>query len=186
MFTTRRSSNKPFYLAADRRDAADKAVRERTTREALQQLETAVQDARAAESLNAAHAESGGTLARWQRTLRVRFAAHAAGKPSARSWLIWLTYRPSPSNRLRNGARRWTMMPRRVEMSRWMRRAQPKWSRSLMAVDEKLLSEGVTIDALRERLLAGAVRKAIDDLPRRRVSAMRRKRRWAKPRDGSA
>ena len=35
-----------------------------------------------------------------------------------------------------------------------------------MAVDEKLLSEGITIDALRERL--GAVRKAIDDLPRRR------------------
>ncbi|MDB5603508.1 MAG: hypothetical protein JWP25_408 [Bradyrhizobium sp.] len=35
-----------------------------------------------------------------------------------------------------------------------------------MAVDEKLLSEGVTIDALRERL--GAVRKAINDLPRRR------------------
>ncbi len=35
-----------------------------------------------------------------------------------------------------------------------------------LAVDEGLLSEGAAIDALRERL--GAVRKAADDLPRRR------------------
>jgi chromosome segregation protein len=37
---------------------------------------------------------------------------------------------------------------------------------AVMAVDETLLSEGIAIDAPRERL--GAVRKEIDDLPRRR------------------
>jgi uncharacterized protein YhaN len=66
LFTTRRSGGKPFYLAADRREAADKALRDAiVTRDALRQLEAAAQDAAARlEALNVAHAASGGTLAR--------------------------------------------------------------------------------------------------------------------------
>ena len=169
LFTTRRSSNKPFYLAADRRDAADKAVREAiVTREALQQLETAVQEARAQlESLNAAHATSGGTLARWQRTLRVR--SQLTRLESLGAELADLADLPAVSAQ---SLAEWrAALDDDAALASEMAALDATGAAEVveiaaMAVDEKLLSEGVTIDALRERL--GAVRKAIDDLPRRR------------------
>ena len=53
LFTSRRSAGKPFYLAADRRDNADKALRDAiVTREAVRDLEMTLQEAR--ENLDAA------------------------------------------------------------------------------------------------------------------------------------
>jgi chromosome segregation protein len=74
LFAIRRSGSKLFYLAADRRDAADKAWRASiVTREALQQLTAAVAAAREhLGALTTAHAQSGSQLARWQRTVGVR------------------------------------------------------------------------------------------------------------------
>jgi hypothetical protein len=61
LFTTRRSGSKLFYLAADRRDAADKALCDATvTREALRQLKSAVQEARACRG-----ADRGAYAKRW-------------------------------------------------------------------------------------------------------------------------
>lgn len=169
LFTMRRSGSKPFYLAADRRDNADKTLREAiVTREALRQSETAMQEARARlEALNAAHAQCGGTLARWQRTLRVRsqlarleilfseLAALADLPPvpaqSLADWRTALEAEAALGGEI--AALDATDTAEAAEIA-------------AMDVAETLLSEGIGIDALRERL--GAVRKAIDDLPRRR------------------
>ncbi|MGB3865827.1 MAG: AAA family ATPase, partial [Xanthobacteraceae bacterium] len=74
LFTPRRSGGKAFYIAVDRREAAERALRDSiVTREALRQADDAVRDAEAQlASLNAAHSDSGKALARGQRTLRVR------------------------------------------------------------------------------------------------------------------
>jgi uncharacterized protein YhaN len=169
LFTPRRSSGKPFYGAADRRDAADKALRESiVTREALQQLEADVRGARERlEALNAEHADSVGTLARWQRTLRVRSKLARldrigtelkafAGLPAvpAQSLAEWSAALEGDAAFARDIA------------SLDAAEALDSKAIAALAVDETLLSEGDTIDALRERL--GAVRKALDDLPRRR------------------
>jgi uncharacterized protein YhaN len=169
LFTTRRSGSKLFYLAADRRDAADKALREATvTREALQQLETAVQEARAhMEALTAAHAQSGGTLARWQRTLRVR--SPLARLESLGDELAGLADLPSVSAPLLAEWRAALEADAALEgeiATLDASGAAEAAEVTAMAVDETLLSEGIAIDVLRERL--GAVRKEIDDLPRRR------------------
>ena len=74
LFTLRRSAGKLFYQAVDRWEIADKVFRDATiTRDALEKAKTSAQEAeQRLEQLNAAHAQSGGLLARWQRTLRVR------------------------------------------------------------------------------------------------------------------
>lgn len=169
LFSPRRSGNKPFYLAADRRDAADKALRESiVTREALESAESAVRDARGQlDMLNAEHAKSGSTLARLQRTLRVRSKlarleavdadlASLAGLPpaSAQSLAEW------------RGALESEAEAAREIVALDDADATDSEAIAAFAVDETLLSEGGAIDALRERL--GAVRKEIEDLPRRR------------------
>ena len=74
LFTPRRSSAKPFYIAAERRDDAERALRDATvTRDAVRQAEAAVQAAKVRlSSLSVEHSQVGGILARWRRTLRVR------------------------------------------------------------------------------------------------------------------
>ncbi|ABE63601.1 conserved hypothetical protein [Nitrobacter hamburgensis X14] len=169
LFTTRRSSGKPFYMAVDRRDDADKRLRDAiVTREALQQLENAARDARAhLEALTAEHQASGITLARWQRTLRVH--AKLARLERLASELAAFTDLPAvPPQSLmewRQSLDAEAALDR--EMSALdMADAADRAEIAALAVNETLLSEGDAIDALRERL--GAIRKAIEDLPRRR------------------
>jgi chromosome segregation protein len=169
LFTSRKSAGKPFYVAADRRDSADKALRDAiVTREAVRDLEAAVQAAREnLETLNAEHGRSSGVLAGWQRTLRVRtklarlesIAAELAGfsdlpmvqPPSLAAWREALEI---DAALLREVAA--------IDSTDAIEGAEI----AALAVDDGVLAEAAAIDALRERL--GAVRKAVDDLPRRR------------------
>jgi uncharacterized protein YhaN len=169
LFTVRKSAGKPFYLAADRRDTADKALRDAiVTREAVRDLETAVQQAREnLDALSAEHGRSGGTLAGWQRTLRVRTKlakmegvaaelADLADLPAVLplSLAAWRTALDTEVALLRDVAA--------LDTTDAIEAAEI----DALAVDEGVLAEAAAIDSLRERL--GAVRKAIDDLPRRR------------------
>lgn len=169
LFTARRSSGKPFYLAVDRRDDADKRLRDAiVTREALQQLENAAREAQAhLEALTAEHKASGITLARWQRTLRVH--SKLAQLESLGAELTAFADLPAvPSQSLvewRTALDAEAALDREIsalDMADTVDAAEI----ATMVVNETLLSEGDAIDALRERL--GAIRKAIDDLPRRR------------------
>jgi chromosome segregation protein len=169
LFTSRKSAGKPFYLAADRRDNADKALRDAiVTREAVRDLETVVQEARAnLDALNVEHGRSGGILMSWQRTLRVRSKlarlesvatelASLADLPAIPPQILaaWRAALDTDASLLRDiTALDTTDAIEAAEIA-------------AMAVDDGVLAEAVAIDALRERL--GAVRKAIDDLPRRR------------------
>ena len=74
LFTSRRSAGKPFYLALDRYDAADKRLREAiVTSDAVKAAQSAALEAEAREGdLKAQHAESGRALARWRRAARTR------------------------------------------------------------------------------------------------------------------
>jgi uncharacterized protein YhaN len=169
LFTPRRSTGKPFYAAADRRDAADKMLRDAiVTREALQQLETDVREARERlDALNAEHAGSGGMLARWQRTLRVRskLARLEAVGAELKAFSDLPTV-PAQSVAEWSNALDADAASARDIAALDAAEAADFGAIAALAVDETLLSEGEAIDALRERL--GAVRKAIDDLPRRR------------------
>jgi len=169
LFTPRKSAGKPFYLAADRRDSADKTLRDAiVTREAVRDLEAAVQQARDhLDALNAEHGRSGGILASWRRTLRVRaklarlqsIAAELGDlvdlpEVSPQALATWRSALDTEAALLRDIAA--------LDTTEAIEAAEI----AALAVDEGVLAEAAAIDALRERL--GAVRKAIDDLPRRR------------------
>jgi chromosome segregation protein len=169
LFTSRKSASKPFYLAADRHDAAERALREAVvTREALEDVEKAVAEARARlDALNADHAASNRDLARWQRTLRVR--SKLARLDSLMQQLAALADLPDVSAQ--------AIVPWREALDHDAALANElnrldaddtadAESMAAMSVDDDTLLAAPEIDALRERL--GAVRKAMDDLPRRR------------------
>jgi chromosome segregation protein len=165
----RKSAGKPFYIAADRRNTAEKALRDAiVTREALADVEKAVADARALlDSLNADHAASGRDLARWQRTLRVR--SRLARLEQLDRALTEMADLPQVSATHLDHWR--AALAADAEHSRELSAldaadAADADAIATMSVDDVILSAGPTIDALRERL--GAVRKAMDDLPRRR------------------
>lgn len=169
LFMPRKSGSKPFYLAAERRDNADRALRDAiVTREAVTQAETAVREARQKlEALNAAHAEIGGTLALWQRTLRVR--SHLARLDGIAAELAALADLPAvaaPSLTEWRAALDTHAALERELAALEADAAADAAEIAAMAVDQTLLAEAATIDALRERL--GAVRKALEDLPKRR------------------
>ena len=169
LFTKTRSIKREFYIAADRRDAADRKLRDAiVSREALSQLEKDLADARAKrEALTAAHARSAATLARLQRTQRVR--SHLAKLDTIQTELTALDALPVVSaqtlSEWRNAHDADAMLTRDLADLDAAAAADAAEIVAL-AVDDRLLAEGAAIDALRERL--GAVRKAIDDLPRRR------------------
>lgn len=169
LFTPRRSAGKPFYVAMERRETADRSLREAiVTRDAIRQAEAAAQTAREQlDRLNADHAELDGLLAHWRRALRARSAldrldAIAAG-------LAGLSDVP-------------TMAPQVLSELRAAYEAHDRLGEEVaalddgdtadaaeiaaLAIDEAVLASAPRIDALRERL--GAVRKAQEDLPRRR------------------
>jgi uncharacterized protein YhaN len=169
LFTARRSSGKPFYLALGRRDNADRKFREAiVTREAMQQLETAARDANAhLETLTADHRVSGSTLARWQRTLRVQpkltRLEQVAAELAAFSDLPAVPSQSLTEWRQSLGVE--AALDREIsELD--IADATDMAEIAALAVNETLLSKGDAIDALRERL--GAIRKAIEDMPRRR------------------
>ncbi|MCP9629434.1 AAA family ATPase [Rhodopseudomonas palustris] len=169
LFTPRKSASKPFYVAAERRDAADKDLRDAiVTRDMLRQLQGAVEQAAAElEKLKAEHAACGSTLARWQRTWRVRspltrldrieaeLAEHAGLPPIAEATLG--EWRAALDSRTALEAEIATLDAAAAADAAEI---------ATIHVDEALLAEAGTITALRERL--GAVRKAASDLPRRR------------------
>lgn len=168
LFTPRRSASKPFYLAIDRRDEADRALRDAiVTHEAVQQLEAAVRDAQAhLESLTLDHKQSVATLALLQRAHRVR--GKLARLQSLDAELETYADLPAvPAHALaewREAHEMATTLDREF-VALDAADAADRAEIAALAVDDTLLSEGGTIDSLREKL--GAVRKAIDDLPRR-------------------
>lgn len=170
LFTsTRRSSGKPFYSASDRRDRADKEFREATvTPDALKQIRAAEEEAVARlDELKVAHAASGGLVGRLQRTLRVR--SQLARLDRIGDELGALQDLPDLA---KQSVADWraTLNERAVlesEISGLDAAAQSEVIElEALAVDDALLSEATTVESLRERL--GAVRKATEDLPRRK------------------
>ncbi|NVN84939.1 MAG: AAA family ATPase [Rhodopseudomonas sp.] len=169
LFTPRKSAGKPFYVALERRDDADRALRDAiVTREAIAQAETAVEEARQQlDQLSDAHRDAGVTLALWQRTLRVR--SHLARLEGIGAELATLADLPEvPAHALAEWR---AALDADAGLARDIAAldaaaAADAADIAAMAVDETLLSQGSAIDALRERL--GAVRKALEDLPRRR------------------
>lgn len=169
LFTPRRASGKAFYVAADRRDDADRALRDSiVTRDALQQSEDAVREAEAQlATLNKAHGESGKVLARWQRTLRVR---------SKLTRLDQIANEQTPLADLPDVApttlAEWRdALSVEAEITRELARldaadAADATEIATLAIDETLLAQAPAIEALRDRM--GAIRKDFDDLPRRR------------------
>ena len=169
LFTPRRAGGKAFYVAVDRRDEADRALRDSiVTRDALQQADDAVREAEAQlATLNKAHGESGRVLARWQRTLRVRSkltrldqianeVAALADLPDATSttlaeWREALSAEAEIAHELA-----------RLDAADAADAAEI----AALAVDETWLVQAPAIEALRDRM--GAIRKDFDDLPRRR------------------
>lgn len=169
LFTSRRFSGKTFYVAADRRDEADRALRDSiVTRDALRQSEDAVREADAQlAALNKAHGESGKMLARWQRTLRVRSKLtrldQIAHELSALADLPDVT--PTTLAEWRDA------LSAEAEIARELTKldaadAADTTEIAALAIDEALLAQAPAIEALRDRM--GAIRKDFDDLPRRR------------------
>ncbi len=169
LFTPRKSASKPFYVAADRVDAAERALRDAVvTREALEEVEKAVAEARARlDALDADHAAAGRNLARWQRTLRVR--SKLARLDSLAQELADLADLPDVSAP--------AILPWREALAQDAALtdelnaldaadAADAEMMAAMSVDEALLATAPAIDALNRQL--GAVEKALEDLPRRR------------------
>ena len=169
LFTPRKSGSKQFYVATDRRDAADRKLRDAiVSRDALNQLQDDVAKALSKrDALIVAHAASAGTLARLQRTQRVR--SHLTRLDTIHTELSTLAALPAVSAQMLAdwGAAFAADITLANEIAALdLAAAYDADEITALAVDENLLTEGSAIDALRERL--GAVRKAIDDLPRRR------------------
>lgn len=163
LFTARKSGSKPFYMAVDRRDQTDRKLRDSiVTRDAIKEANEAFESAsRHLDTLNESHSAVGRSLALCQRALRVRQT---------------LSRLDSLDNELSDCADLVDTSER--QMGEWRKaltqlgelqrqiavldeaEARDASELETLSVDEALLSEGSTIDALRERL--GAVRKAAD------------------------
>ena len=169
LFSPRRSGNKPFYGALDHRENADKKLRDAiVTRETVEELQNAVEQARErSDTLTREHVQSGTRLALLQRTLRVR--SKLARIESVAEELVQYAGLPQVASLT---LREWrSTLEAEIDIAHRIAAldaadAADAQASTATAVDESLLSEGPTIDALREQL--GAVRKAKEDIPRRR------------------
>ncbi len=169
LFTPRRAGSKTFYIAADRREDAERALRDSiVTRDALREADDAVReaDARLA-TLNRTHGESGKALARWQRTLRVRSKLTRLDQIAEKLAAIADLPEVAPTTLLE-----WCeALSNDAEITRELARldsadAEGATEIESLAIDEALLGHAADIEALRDRM--GAIRKDFDDLPRRR------------------
>ncbi|MGB3445639.1 MAG: AAA family ATPase, partial [Xanthobacteraceae bacterium] len=169
LFTPRRAGGKAFYVAADRRDDADRTLRDSiVTRDALQQSEESLRESEAQlATLNKAHGESGKVLARWQRTLRVRSKLTRLDQiVTERAGLADLPdVAPTTLAEWRGALSVEADIAREVAALDAVDAADATEIATL-AIDETLLAQAADIEALRDRM--GAIRKDFDDLPRRR------------------
>ena len=169
LFTARKSSSKPFYLAVERRDLADQKLRDSiVTPDAIRHARAAFDAAsQHLDALNEAHSALGKSLALCQRALRVRQTLSRLDRLDGE-----LACSADLADMSAVQIAEWrASVAKFVELQRRISGFDEGAARdtnelAALAVDEALLAEGETIDALRERL--GAVRKAADDLPRRR------------------
>jgi uncharacterized protein YhaN len=169
IFTPRKSAGKPFYTAVDRRDQADQKLRASiVTRDAIKEANEAFESAsRHLETLNESHSALGKSLALCQRALRVQQTLSRLDRLE-NELLSFVDLVDTPEHQMvewRKGLAQLSDLQRQIVV---LDEAEATDAAELetLSVDEGLLSEGPAIDALRERL--GAVRKAADDLPRRR------------------
>ncbi|MCO5130523.1 MAG: AAA family ATPase [Xanthobacteraceae bacterium] len=169
LFTARRASGKAFYIAADRRDEADRALRDSiVTRDALRQADDAAREAEARlAALNKAHGDSGKALARWQRTLRVRSRlARLDAVAVAHAALADLPAIPPATLAEWRGAVALEAEIAREQAGLDAAEAANATEIAALSIDETLLAQAAAIEALRDRM--GAIRKDLEDLPRRR------------------
>ena len=169
LFTPRKSASRPFYVAAERHETADRALREAVvTREALEDVEKAVTEAGTRlDALKAEHIASGSNLARWERARRVR--SKLARLDSLAQQLAELADLPEiPAQAIMPWREALATEAALTDELNALESADAADSAAMeaMSVDEATLAAAPEIDALRERL--GAVRKAMEDLPRRR------------------
>ena len=168
LFTPRKSAGKPFYVALDRYEQADRRLREAiVTADALKSADDAIRLATAHRlALVAEHEENGAALQRLQRAARTRpklgrlrdIAEEArafAGLPALSSVTLaqWRAAFDDDA-----------ALTQRLDALAHEDAADRAGIEGL-AVDGPLLAAGETIDVLRERL--GAARKATEDLPNR-------------------
>lgn len=169
LFTPRKSSGKAFYVAAERHDQADRDLRAAVvTADSLQTAEAAVDAAKLeVTSLTKEHGSAGSELARLQRCVRTRTTVAKLQslnqdlqsyvdlpKLTIQTVADWRSALDDYQNALENF--------RKLNESD----AHDTAAVDALSVNEAILSNGDSIDALRERI--GAVRKAIEDLPKRR------------------
>lgn len=171
LFTPRKTASRAFYVASERFDAAERALRDQTiTADALQASADAMQAARDhLASLNAAHAGAGIDLARLQRALRSR--GKLARLDTIAQALTALSDLPDvPPSTLATWQRAGDDDARLAdELQRLdLADAADRQAMTGLAVDTRLLAAGGAIDALNRRI--GAVEKAQTDLPRRRAA----------------
>ncbi|WP_210496064.1 AAA family ATPase [Microvirga antarctica] len=169
LFTPRKSAGKTFYLASARHEEAERRLRDAiVTADALSSADAAVGNAGIALSaLNREHEQTGRDLARLQRALRTR--PKLARLDAIGQDLLSFQDLPQVGESMVDAWR--SAVSADAQMAAQFSElaqadAADAASIAALSVDEAVLSEGVTIDALRERI--GAVRKAIEDLPRRR------------------
>lgn len=168
LFTPRKSANRAFYQASASYDDASRRLRDAiVTPEATETAKAAVAAAQARyDALIAEHEAAGRDLAKFQRTMRAR--GRLARLDTLAAALADLADLPAVAGRT---IEIWQAAladdARALAELRQLDQADAVDAEAVAAlnVDEALLLRGATIDALRERL--GAVRKAIDDLPRR-------------------
>lgn len=168
LFTSRKSSAKPFYIAADRYADADRRLRDSiVTSEQLQAATDRIAEAQQGkDSLVRQHEQAGRDLRRLERCARTRIALvrldrlqldleSFAGLPQVPAQLVvdWRTAYDTD--------REAVLELRKLDEAD----ARDHAAIAALGVDEDFLAAGDAIDALRERL--GAVTKAVDDLPRR-------------------
>jgi len=172
IFSARRVRSKPFYVAYDRYQDAEKELRDRVvTLDALRSAETAVKDAQdRRDALTSAQDQNGLELARRERALRTR--AKLQRIALLRSDLADHAALPHVEA---NASTRWRTALQelgRVEEALKEQQTEQAAEQEAIAgleVDERLLELGEKIGALREAV--GAVREAEKDLPSRRAEA---------------
>jgi len=172
LFGPRRAAGKEFYAALDQHQEAEKHLREAiVTADALAAAESAVRDAQARrDALSDEHDKIGRDLARRERALRT--APKLRRLKETRDELSTLADLPEVEAETVALWREAHEELRRIERQlaeQQLDETEGAAAITALIVDEPLLEIGGKIDSLREKL--GAVRKAEDDLPRRRESA---------------
>jgi chromosome segregation protein len=168
LFTARKSAGKPFYLALERHEQADRRLRDAiVSADALKSADDAILMARAHRmALEAEHEENGKALQRLQRAVRTRPKLARLGDLAGE--LQTLTDLPALAAAM-IASWRAAFVEDASLTQQWaaltLADASDEARIGELAVNGPLIEAGEAVDALRERI--GAVRKAIEDLPNR-------------------